>query len=59
MISWAIDTCRERGCRIVQLTSDKTRHDAAEFYRALGFVASHEGLNNQYEKLYISLAYNL
>lgn len=43
MISWAIDTCRERGCRIIQLTSDKTRHDAAEFYRALGFVASHEG----------------
>ena len=43
MISWAIDTCRKRGCRIIQLTSDKTRHDAAEFYRALGFVASHEG----------------
>ena len=43
MISWAIDTCRERGCRIIRLTSDKTRHDAAEFYRALGFVVSHEG----------------
>ena len=43
MISWAVDTCRERGCQIIQLTSDKTRHDAAEFYCALGFVASHEG----------------
>ena len=43
MISWAVDTCRERGCRIIQLTSDKARTDAAEFYRALGFVASHEG----------------
>ena len=43
MIKWAIDSCRERGCRIIQLTSDKTRQDAAEFYRALGFVASHEG----------------
>ena len=43
MINWAIDTCRERGCRIIQLTSDKTRQDAAKFYRALGFVASHEG----------------
>ena len=43
MISWAIDTCRERGCQIIQLTSDKARKDAAEFYRALGFVASHEG----------------
>ena len=43
MLSWAIDTCRERGCRIIQLTSDKARKDAAEFYRALGFVASHQG----------------
>ena len=43
MIRWAIDTCRERGCQIIQLTSDKTRHDAAEFYSSLGFVASHEG----------------
>lgn len=43
MISWAVNACRERGCRIFQLTSDKERKDAAEFYRALGFVASHEG----------------
>ena len=43
MISWAVDTCRKRGCRMIQLTSDKTRQDAAEFYRSLGFVASHEG----------------
>ena len=43
MINWAIDTCRERGCRIIQLTSDKARKDAAEFYRTLGFVATHEG----------------
>ena len=44
MISWAVDTCRERGCRIIQLTSDKARKDAAEFYRALGFVASERPL---------------
>ena len=43
MISWAVDICRKRDCRIIQLTSDKARKDAAEFYRALGFVASHEG----------------
>ena len=43
MINWAIDTCRERGCRIIQLTAYKTRQYAAEFYRALGFAASHEG----------------
>ena len=43
MISWAVNACRERGCRIIQLTSDKARKDAAEFYLALSFVASHEG----------------
>ena len=43
MIRWAIDACRKRGCQMIQLTSDKTRQDAAEFYRSLGFVASHEG----------------
>ena len=55
MISWAIDTCRERGCRIIQLTSDKTRHDAADLF-IVRSVLLHpmRGLSNQYEKLYIS-----
>jgi GNAT superfamily N-acetyltransferase len=35
---------RERGCHLVQLTTDKTRPDAKRFYEALGFVASHEGM---------------
>ena len=43
MIRWAIEKCRERGCGLVQLTSDKNRHDAHRFYDGLGFVASHEG----------------
>ena len=43
MIDWAIEQCRQRGCRIVQLTSDKQRPDALAFYRALGFEATHEG----------------
>lgn len=43
MIEWAIDRCRERGCRIVQLTTDKSREDAHRFYERLGFEASHEG----------------
>ncbi|MEK1864544.1 MAG: GNAT family N-acetyltransferase, partial [Rhizobium leguminosarum] len=34
----------ERGCGLVQLTSDKTRGDAIRFYEKLGFVTSHEGL---------------
>lgn len=41
---WAIERARERGCRMVQLTSDKSRVDAIRFYERLGFVASHEGM---------------
>ncbi|MEU2614594.1 GNAT family N-acetyltransferase [Micromonospora sp. NPDC007271] len=44
MMTWAIDRARERGCALVQLTTDKTRADAHRFYRNLGFVASHEGM---------------
>lgn len=43
-IKWAVARCEERGCGLVQLTSDKTRDDAIRFYEKLGFVASHEGL---------------
>ncbi|QFY13290.1 GNAT family N-acetyltransferase [Nonomuraea phyllanthi] len=43
MIRWAVDRARERGCAIVQLTSDKSRTDAHRFYDALGFKASHVG----------------
>jgi len=42
-IRWAIARARERGCSIVQLTSDKRRPDALRFYESLGFTASHEG----------------
>ncbi|MFI7248254.1 GNAT family N-acetyltransferase [Micromonospora chalcea] len=44
MMRWAIDRARERGCALVQLTTDKQRADAHRFYRDLGFVASHEGM---------------
>ena len=44
LIEWCIDRARQRGCRMVQLTSDKSRRDAIRFYEGLGFVASHEGL---------------
>ncbi|MFU8850640.1 GNAT family N-acetyltransferase [Micromonospora sp. SL1-18] len=44
MMTWAIDRARERGCALVQLTTDKTRTDAHRFYRNLGFAASHEGM---------------
>ncbi len=40
---WAIEQARQKGCGMVQLTSDKQRPDALRFYEQLGFVASHEG----------------
>lgn len=43
MISWAVEQCRERGCKSVQLTTNKTRKDAHRFYVRLGFSQSHEG----------------
>lgn len=44
MLEWAIETCRARGCGLVQLTSDARRADAIRFYERLGFVASHAGM---------------
>jgi GNAT superfamily N-acetyltransferase len=49
LFGWAINRARERGCRLVQLTTDKSRPDAVRFYQSLGFVASHEGM-----KLYLA-----
>jgi GNAT superfamily N-acetyltransferase len=43
MIQWAIAQARERGCGMVQLTSNKKRLDAHRFYERLGFAKSHEG----------------
>ncbi|TIP32690.1 MAG: GNAT family N-acetyltransferase, partial [Mesorhizobium sp.] len=43
LLEWAIDKCRERGCRVVQLTTNKSRTDAHRFYERLGFKASHIG----------------
>ncbi|KKB10112.1 GNAT family N-acetyltransferase [Devosia chinhatensis] len=43
MVLWAIDQCRQAGCGLVQLTSNKVRLDAHRFYEKLGFKATHEG----------------
>lgn len=43
MLEWAVETCRMRGCRLVQLTTDRSRSDALRFYEEFGFVASHLG----------------
>jgi ribosomal protein S18 acetylase RimI-like enzyme len=44
MMQYAIARARARGCALVQLTTDKRRAEAHEFYRALGFAGSHVGM---------------
>lgn len=44
LVRHAIERAKEKGCGLVQLTSDKQRTDAVRFYERLGFTASHEGM---------------
>jgi len=43
MMRHAVELARARGCALVQLTSDKSRTRAHDFYARLGFKMSHEG----------------
>ena len=47
VFKWAIQQAREKGCFMVQLTSNKQRDSAIRFYKDLGFIASHEGFKLQ------------
>jgi len=44
IFKWAINRSRDKGAHLVQLTTDKQRPDAIEFYKALGFKDSHKGM---------------
>lgn len=44
LVTHAVELAEARGCRLVQLTTDRKRPRALAFYESLGFVASHEGL---------------
>ena len=44
MLDTIIEKSRARGCKQLQLTTDKRRVDAQRFYVRLGFEASHEGM---------------
>ncbi|MFD5103448.1 GNAT family N-acetyltransferase [Streptomyces albidochromogenes] len=43
LVGRAVERARERGCALVQLTSDKRRTTAHRFYASLGFARSHDG----------------
>lgn len=44
LVRWAIDTARDQGAALVQLTTDASRKDAHRFYERLGFEATHVGM---------------
>ena len=43
MIEAAVEIANARGAHLVQLTSNKARLKALDFYERMGFVATHEG----------------
>jgi GNAT superfamily N-acetyltransferase len=43
LIAWAVETCRAKGCTVVQLSADRRRADARRFYERLGFEPTHIG----------------
>ena len=44
LFRYAIERARQKGCYVLQLTTDKQRPRAIHFYETLGFVATHEGM---------------
>ena len=44
MFLWAIAQARKKGAHVLQLTTDKRRPEAIDFYKGLGFKNSHEGM---------------
>lgn len=49
MFEWAISRAKERNAHLLQLTTDKQRPQAIQFYEDLGFKASHEGMKIHFE----------
>ena len=44
LLQRAIDRARDKGCQLIQLTTDKQRPKTLHFYESLGFRATHEGM---------------
>ena len=47
LVAWATELAREKNCRLVQLTMDRRREPVGNFYRRLGFIATHEGFKKE------------
>jgi len=45
----AMDRARQRGCALIQLTTDLRRTDAHRFYQRLGFETTHAGMKRPLE----------
>lgn len=43
LFEYLIKSAQQRGCHLIQLTTDKARPSAFKFYESLGFKPSHEG----------------
>ena len=50
LFEWAIKHSREKGAHLLQLTTDKKRPEALNFYKKLGFTASHEGMKIHFKR---------
>jgi ribosomal protein S18 acetylase RimI-like enzyme len=50
LITRALEIAKTRECKIAQLTTNKSRLHAQEFYQSLGFKATHEGMKLELEE---------
>jgi len=44
LVQWALAEASGRGCKLVELLTHHTRHDAQRFYERLSFARSHVGM---------------
>ena len=49
MFLWGINRAKEKNAHLLQLTTDKKRPEAIQFYENLGFKSSHEGMKMYFD----------
>lgn len=50
LFEWAIERAKSKKAHVLQLTTDKNRPEAINFYEDLGFEASHEGMKLHFKQ---------